>query len=105
MCVSLCVSLCVTLTGSLFVCLSVCLSLNVGVFLIHVFSANDFKGTPEESQEMRPQWFSVTTIPYQDMWPDDKHWLPLLLGGKNFEGDFYFRDSDTLVRHTLKEVQ
>lgn len=25
---------------------------------------------------MRPQWFDLDSIPYDDMWADDLHWLP-----------------------------
>jgi hypothetical protein len=26
------------------------------------------------------------------MWQDDKHWLPLLLDGKDFTGEFFFNE-------------
>lgn len=65
---------------------------------VHVFSAEDFSGEPTESAEMKPRWFNLEEIPYDEMWPDDRHWLPLLLEDKNFEGDFYFKDNDTLAR-------
>jgi hypothetical protein len=32
------------------------------------------------------------------MWPDDRHWMPLLFEGKKFQGDFMF-DSE------LKEIK
>jgi hypothetical protein len=38
---------------------------------------------------MRPQWFSEDQIPLSQMWPDDEHWLPLLLQGKKFLGRFF----------------
>ena len=71
---------------------------------VHIFSISDFEGQPAESDEMIPQWFPMGEIPYGTMWPDDKHWLPLLLEGKNFKGTFYFQDNNTLVRHHIKEV-
>ncbi len=71
---------------------------------VHVFSATDFKGQPVETEEMKPQWFKIDRIPYNQMWPDDKYWLPLLLNGKNFQGNFYFLDNDTLIRHQLREI-
>jgi len=71
---------------------------------VHVFSATDFSGQPVETEEMKPQWFKIDRIPYDQMWPDDKYWLPLLLNGKNFQGNFYFLDNDTLLRHQLREI-
>jgi len=69
---------------------------------VHVFSARDFEGDPIETEEMRPQWFSVEEIPLESMWPDDKHWIPLFLEGKNFKGKFLFQDHDTILEYTLE---
>lgn len=38
------------------------------------------------------------------MWPDDRYWFPLFLEGKTLHGRFFFQDQDTLLDHTLKEV-
>ncbi len=57
---------------------------------MHVFRVDAFTGEPSESEEMKPQWFSVEEIPYLQMWPNDPYWLPLLLQGKKFKGKFVF---------------
>jgi hypothetical protein len=31
---------------------------------------------------MRPQWFSLDSIPYDLMWEGDRLWLPLLIKGQ-----------------------
>lgn len=77
---------------------------NPEVLEVHIFSGSAIQGVPQETDEMRPRWFKVSDIPYDAMWPDDRHWLPLLLSGKNFQGDFYFRDNKTLLRHNLREI-
>ncbi len=80
------------------------------VLEVHVFLATNFAGEPRESEEMRPEWFNVEDIPYQQMWPDDEYWLPLLIAGKKFEGSFLFdRPSDTeytskILREELREI-
>lgn len=71
---------------------------------VHVFSSRDFRGQPVESDEMKPEWYRLTDIPYAKMWPDDKYWLPRLIAGRNFQGRFYFLDHDTLLDHQLIEV-
>jgi 8-oxo-dGTP pyrophosphatase MutT (NUDIX family) len=73
-------------------------------WVVHVFRAEDFEGEPAETEEMAPQWFSVEEIPYDAMWKDDPHWLPLLLEGKRFEGKFTFRDNTTLISHEVREL-
>jgi hypothetical protein len=39
---------------------------------------------------MRPEWFDYSKIPYQQMWSDDEHWLPHVLDGKFFLGEYHF---------------
>lgn len=39
-----------------------------------VFGVTQFSGTPTESDEMAPQWFSHQDIPFHQMWADDVHW-------------------------------
>ncbi|OGC38243.1 hypothetical protein A2V54_03305 [candidate division WWE3 bacterium RBG_19FT_COMBO_53_11] len=71
---------------------------------VRVFRAEEFDGEPSESEEMRPAWFNFEDIPYDLMWKDDPHWLPLLLEGKRFEGRFTFRDNSTLLSHEVTEL-
>jgi len=71
---------------------------------VHIFRVTDFVGNPAESEEMRPRWFDINEIPYGEMWPDDKYWLPLFLDGKKFKGKFVFDDADKILRQELIEV-
>jgi 8-oxo-dGTP diphosphatase / 2-hydroxy-dATP diphosphatase len=75
------------------------------VLEVHIFSARDFSGEPAESEEMFPQWYALEDIPYDSMWPDDKYWLPVLLKGKNFTGEFSFDESNAIVAHTLEHIE
>jgi len=77
---------------------------NPEILQVHIFKANNFLGDPTESDEMKPQWFNVNEIPFNDMWPDDIHWMPLLLNGKKFTGKFLFGQKDIILRKDLLEV-
>ena len=72
---------------------------------VHVFRAPAAAavGMLCESEEMAPQRVRASAPPYARMWKDDEHWLPLLLAGKRFVGDFAFR-GDALLRHRVDEV-
>ncbi|KAG7505078.1 7,8-dihydro-8-oxoguanine triphosphatase [Solea senegalensis] len=72
---------------------------------VHVFRADAYNGEPTESDEMRPQWFECDKIPFSQMWPDDILWFPLLLQRKKFVGYFKFQGHDTILSHTLNEVE
>lgn len=71
---------------------------------VHVFSTAEFEGQPTETDEMQPQWFSRDEIPFDRMWQDDKYWLPLLLKGENFNANFHFKDTTTLLAHTINTL-
>ncbi|MES2439531.1 MAG: 8-oxo-dGTP diphosphatase [Verrucomicrobiota bacterium] len=62
--------------------------------LCHVYRADDFTGTPTETDEAVPVWTELEKIPYQRMWEDDRHWLPLLLEDKTFIGNFIFEGEE-----------
>lgn len=57
---------------------------------VHIFVVTGFKGKPRETGEMRPQWFQLDKIPYGEMWPCDRQWLPELLEGKRFLAYFLY---------------
>jgi len=60
---------------------------------VHVFRAEEFSGEPRETEEADPRWFDVADMPYDEMWEDDRLWMPHLLSGETFSGWFRF-DSD-----------
>lgn len=43
------------------------------------YISRDFTGEPQETEEMRPQWFKLDAIPYDTMWPGDDQWIPQVL--------------------------
>ncbi len=73
---------------------------------VHIFHVTNFEGEPVESEEMKPQWFEKREIPYEEMWSDDKHWMPLFLEGKKFKGEFLFggEKSNNIIKSELIEV-
>lgn len=72
---------------------------------VHTYIAEKWEGEAVETEEMRPQWYGFNEIPYDFMWQDDRHWLPEVLAGKTFIGEYWFDDKDNLVRHTLKTAK
>ncbi len=68
---------------------------------VHVFSASDCQGEPQETDEAIPLWTDLAAIPYDEMWADDRIWLPLMLEGKAFKGRFIF-DGDAMLDHDIE---
>ncbi|MFP4114553.1 MAG: 8-oxo-dGTP diphosphatase [Spirochaetota bacterium] len=63
---------------------------------VYVFVSEVFEGNPVETDEALPFWAPVDEIPYESMWADDEHWLPLVLAGHYVEGRFTFRGDSML---------
>ncbi len=66
-----------------------------------VFVARDFDGEPIETVEAAPLWFDLDAIPFDEMWADDRHWLPRTLRGGSFDGWFVF-DGDAMLSHDVR---
>jgi mutator protein MutT len=70
--------------------------------LVHVYLITEWTGEPIESEEMRPEWFDISKIPYSKMWVDDAHWLPHVLNGKYVKAKFVFgADQKTITYHKV----
>ena len=65
---------------------------------VHIFKINNFSGIPTESEEMRPEWFEQSQIPIDKMWADGRHWLPLVLQGKQITAQFTFAEDNETIR-------
>ncbi|WBA83099.1 8-oxo-dGTP diphosphatase [Endozoicomonas sp. GU-1] len=67
---------------------------------VHTYVARDFTGSPTETDEAIPLWFSLDQIPYEEMWADDIIWLPEMLKGNRFKGRYLF-DGDRMLDYHL----
>lgn len=67
----------------------------------HVYVGTQFKGTPTETDEAIPRWTKISEIPYDQMWEDDKYWLPQMLAGQKFIGKFIFDDEKILWKDVV----
>ena len=70
---------------------------------VHVFCAPfPTNAVIRESDEMAPAWHDIDKLPFHDMWPDDEHWLPLVLSGHNVQASFDFNGLSTITRFVVK---
>ena len=54
-----------------------------------------------KTDEAFPIWFSLDEIPYDEMWEDDKYWIPLALKGQQFTGRYLF-DNDKMLDYKIQ---
>lgn len=72
---------------------------------VYAYICDEWTGQPAESEEMAPEWFKLSDIPYQSMWEDDEYWLPQVLAGSKVTGEFKFDIDDKLISQIVTSVQ
>ncbi len=72
---------------------------------MHVYIANDFIGTPDETEEMKPQWFDMDKIPYEKMFAADRIWMREVFNNKKLTGNVKFDKDFNLLEYNFNEVE
>ena len=73
--------------------------------MFHLYIASEWQGEPTESDEMKPEWFDIQSIPYDKMFPDDKYWLPLILEGRKIKAYFDFDEEWNLLGKKIDDMR
>jgi mutator protein MutT len=71
---------------------------------VHVYFCKEWTGQPIETEEMAPEWFDISHIPYERMWEDDPYWLPVVLTGRVVTGTFVFGQDNQLITSTVRNA-
>lgn len=70
--------------------------------LVHVFLSTRWAGSAREGTEMKPVWYTIDEIPFEQMWHDGSYWLPRFLAGERIRGRFVFgEDNATVVEASM----
>jgi 8-oxo-dGTP diphosphatase len=65
---------------------------------VAIFKSENWLGSPVESEEIQPQWVSISEIPFERMWDDAKYWLPKLLNNSEVDVTVIFNDDLETVK-------
>lgn len=68
-----------------------------------VYITEAWDGDPVETEEMAPRWFPRDALPLSEMWPDDPHWLPLVLVGKRVCAHFLYESAGRIREWVIRE--
>ena len=64
------------------------------------FVSSEFDGAPARTAEADPFWCRIDEVPYDEMWEDDRIWLPKVFRGERIRADFRFC-RERLVAHAV----
>ncbi len=74
------------------------------LFECHVFIVRHWLGDLQETEEMKPRWFSTSSLPLGEMWVADGKWVPLILAGKKIEAEIDFNsDGNEMKSFSYRE--
>ena len=71
--------------------------------VLNIFTANEFEGKEQETDEILPMWFARNNIPYNEMLEDDILWMEIVLGGKLVMGEVKFDPNLKMLHNTICE--
>ena len=60
----------------------------------YAFVATEFTGEPQPSDEAIPFWVKINEIPFDQMWEDDRLWIPRILAGEVLDCEFVFANDE-----------
>jgi 8-oxo-dGTP diphosphatase len=72
-------------------------------WLGYIFVAEGCEGVPRETAEAAPAWYPLDQLPFDEMWEDDRFWLPRVLAGERLHGEFLFAGGE-LRAHRLRAL-
>jgi len=70
----------------------------------YIYLCSKWEGEPKESEEMEVGWFDLSSLPIENMWPDDKLWLSTLLEKRNLVVTSYRNNPGDFPHKTVIEV-
>lgn len=65
---------------------------------VHLFTCDRFTGRPRGGREGALRWYGIHRLPFDDLWPDMRYWLPLVLAGGEVNGTCEYDDSGADLR-------
>ncbi|MEE3233114.1 MAG: 8-oxo-dGTP diphosphatase [Candidatus Latescibacterota bacterium] len=68
---------------------------------VSIFRSESYWGDLRSSDEAEPFWTDVSKIPYGEMWPTDRNWLPLVINRQSFTV-YTLYDEDTVLGCKIK---
>lgn len=60
---------------------------------VAIFVADSFHGRPRGGGEGRLRWYSINHLPFEELWPDMRYWLPIVLDGGSVRGQCLYDEA------------
>ena len=68
---------------------------------VSIYRVEKWRGEPQETEDIQPQWFKQTELPKDRMWPDNLYTIPKVLAGQPIDGVFLYGEDGTIAEYRL----
>lgn len=58
--------------------------------VVTAYRARSWTGDLTESDELTPMWYPVEQVPLNEMWDDERYWLPQVLAGERLSAEIIY---------------
>ena len=73
---------------------------------VAIYVIDSWESAPLETDVTLPQWFEISSPPYQQMWDDAQYWLPIVLEGRRINASFlYGADNTTVIDKQIEVIE
>ncbi len=69
---------------------------------VQVYIVEGWKGDPQETDFVKPLWFSITQLPTSKMWEDNTYWIPKVLAGENVDAIFLLDNDGKVIEYIFE---
>lgn len=70
--------------------------------MIHAYVCDEWSGELRPPEGYEAEWFALDEVPYSEMFPDRRYWLPMAFAGTPVEGEHIVGDGGEIVDHSVK---
>ena len=69
-----------------------------------IYIVDKWEGEPNETTDIKPEWFDKNEIPADKMWKDNSYWLGHVLSGKKVNAEFIHDESGNIDDYILENI-
>lgn len=67
---------------------------------VAIFLVDNWEGSPAETEVIKPSWHLQDQLPLQQMWADNRYWLPKVLSGEKIDAIYLYNHESEVVEES-----
>lgn len=68
---------------------------------VAIYTIDDWENEPSETDVIKPLWFAQNKLPLEEMWVDNRYWVPQVLAGETINAVFLYGEDNKPAEYTF----